>query len=215
MPSRNGWYVMSDSQNPTNNNAPNPPAGDGQQQTPPAPPAPQNEPPKGPQTLEEALAELEKWKHLSRENENRWKSASKERDELKQATMTEAEKALEQAKQEARQSALAEVGNRLVESELRRVAAEAGAQLPPVEFLNTSQFVGDDGLPVVDRIKTFVESLPKPAAGPEYSQDLGLGRQGSAVAGQLRRADLANMTYAEIAKARKEGRLDALMRGEL
>jgi len=166
-------------------------------------------------SIEELQAELEKWKHLSRENENRWKVASKERDELRQAAMTDAEKAIEQAKQEARNSALAEVGSRLVESELRAAAASVGVQLPPVEFINTSSLVGDDGLPQAERIKAFVESLPKPAAGPEYSQDLGLGRQGSSVAGQLTRADLATMTPQEIQKARAEGRLDALMRGEI
>lgn len=184
-----------------------------QQQTPP-PPAQNNEP-KGPQTVEEALAEVEKWKNLSRTNEQRWKDASKERDDLKAATMTDAEKAIEAAKQEARNSAYAEVGSRLVESELRAAAVTAGVQLPSFEFLNTTQFVGTDGLPNADRIKTFVESLPKAATGPEYSQDLGLGRQGSSVAGQLSRADLANMTPAEIQKARSEGRLDALMRGEI
>lgn len=197
---------MSDSQNTTNEST-TPPAGDNQQQnqgTPPAQPS-----------LEELIAERDKWKSLSRQNEDRWKEASKERDDLKAASMTDAEKALEQAKQEARNSAIAEVGTRLVESELRTAAVTAGVQLPSFEFLNTAQFVGDDGLPNADRIKTFVESLPKPATGPEYSQDLGLGRQGSAVAGQLSRADLANMTPAEIVKARSEGRLDALMRGEI
>lgn len=199
---------MSDSPN-TPNNEPNPPAGTAttQQQS-------QTTPPAQP-TYEELIAERDKWKNLSRTNEDRWKEASKERDDLKQASMTDAEKAVEQAKQEARNSALAEVGTRLVESELRTAAVTAGVQLPSFEFLNTSQFVGTDGLPNTEQIKRFVESLPKPAAGPEFSQDLGLGRQGSPVAGQLSRADLANMTPSEIAKARKDGRLDALMRGEI
>lgn len=166
-------------------------------------------------TVEQLQQELEKWKHMSRKNEENFEKASKERDALKAASMTDAEKAIEAAKQEARTSAYAEVGTRLVESELRSAAVTAGVQLPSFEFLNTSQFVGSDGLPNADRIKTFVESLPKPANGPEYSQDLGLGRQGSSLAGQLSRADLANMTPAEIAKARSKGQLDALMRGEI
>jgi hypothetical protein len=200
--------TMSESTNTTNDGT-TPPAGtdNSQQQnqgTPPAQP-----------TIEELIADRDKWKAMSRTNEDRWKEASKERDDLKQASMTDSEKALEQAKQEARNSALAEVGTRLVESELRTAAVTAGVQLPSFEFLNTSQFVDSNGLPDADRIKAFVESLPKPATGPEYSQDLGLGRQGSALAGQLSRADLANMTPQEIAKARSEGRLDALMRGEI
>lgn len=190
---------MSDSQNPTNQPADNEPSTQDQPQP----------------SVEELIAERDKWKALSRQNEERWKQASRERDELKQASMTEAEKALEQAKQEARSSALAEVGQRLVEAELRSAAATAGVQLPPTEFINTSSLVGDDGLPNMDRVKAFVESLPKPAAGPRFSQDLGLGRQGSGTPGQLTREDLVHMTPQEIMKARKEGRLDELMRGRI
>jgi len=190
----------------TNEPTTTPLAGDGQQQTttPPAQP-----------TLEDLQREVEKWKHLSRQNERNYNEARTELAKLREASMTEAEKALEQAKEQARSAALAEVGTRLVESELRAAAVTAGVQLPPFEFINTAPLVGSDGLPNSEQIKAFVESLPKPATGPEYSQDLGLGRQGSALAGQLRRADLANMTPAEIVKARNEGRLDALMRGEI
>lgn len=170
------------------------------------------EPVQTPPTVEELQAEVSKWKALSRQNETRWNEASKERDDLKAAQMTEAEKAIETAKNEGRTSAYSEVGSRLVEAELKAAAATAGATLPNMQFLNTSQFVGADGLPVADQINAFVSSLPK--ANP-YSQDLGLGRQGSPVAGQLTQADLSNMTPAEINKARSEGKLDALLRGDI
>lgn len=192
---------MSDSQNTTTENTSTAPEGN---TAPPAQP-----------TIEQLQADVDRWKALSRQNEKNYNDARTELSQLKEASMSDAEKALEQAKQEARNSAYAEVGSRLVESELRTAAVTAGVQLPSFEFLNTSQFVDSNGLPNADRIKSFVESLPKPATGPEFSQDLGLGRQGSAAAGQLSRADLANMTPAEIVKARSEGRLDAVMRGEI
>ncbi|WP_327294450.1 hypothetical protein [Streptomyces sp. NBC_01197] len=167
-------------------------------------------------TVEELIAERDKWKTLSRTNEDRWKEASQERDQLKQSGMTDQEKALEAARAEGRTSAYSEVGSRLVESELKAAAATNGVQLPDLKFVNTSQFVDANGLPVSDQINAFVTSLPKPATGSEFAQDLGLGRQGGAIGpDQLSHADLSNMTPTEINKARVDGRLDALMRGDL
>ncbi|MFF1450162.1 hypothetical protein ACFVYF_18785 [Streptomyces sp. NPDC058274] len=166
-------------------------------------------------TIESLTAEVDKWKALSRTNEQRWKDASSERDALKQAGMSDAEKAIEAAKAEARNAALSEVGTRLAEAELRALAASAGVDLPPADFLNMSRFVGNDGQVNADALSQFVSSLPKRDAPPAFRQDIGLGRQGSPGANQLTRADLSNMTPAEINKARQEGRLDALLRGEI
>ncbi|MFI0553416.1 hypothetical protein [Streptomyces scabiei] len=171
-------------------------------------------PPAPTPTVESLQAEIDKWKALSRTNEQRWKDASAERDQFKQASMTDAEKALEAARAEGRTAALSEVGTRLAEAELRALAASAGVDLPPAEFLNMSRFV-NDGQVNADALSEFVSSLPKRDAPPAFRQDIGLGRQGSPGANQLTRADLANMTPAEINKARQEGRLDSLLRGEI
>ncbi|MGK5496385.1 hypothetical protein [Streptomyces sp. URMC 125] len=168
-----------------------------------------------PELVQQLQAEVDKWKALSRTNEKRWHDASSEVEKLRQAQMTDAERALEQARTEGRQSALSEVGARLVDAELRAQAATAGVQLPPAEFINTAKFLNEDGTPNSELISQFVSSIPKPTAGPEFSQDIGLGRQGSPIAGQLTREDLSRMTPAEIVAARKEGKLDALMRGEI
>lgn len=165
-------------------------------------------------TVESLQAEVDKWKALSRTNEQRWKDASAERDQFKQASMTDAEKALEAARAEGRNAALSEVGTRLAEAELRALAASAGVDLPPADFLNMSRFV-NDGQVNADALSEFVSSLPKRDAPPAFRQDIGLGRQGSPGANQLTRADLSNMTPAEINKARQDGRLDALLRGEI
>ncbi|MDX3206059.1 hypothetical protein [Streptomyces scabiei] len=166
-------------------------------------------------TLEALQAEVDKWKSLSRTNEKRWQDASAERDALKQSGMTDAEKAIEAAKAQARSATLAEYGTRLADAELRAQAAKAGVELPPAEFLNLTKFVGEDGSVNADVIGTFVSSLPKPVAEPEFDQGLGLGRQGGSGVQQLTRDDLSRMSPQEINAARKAGQLDALMRGEI
>jgi hypothetical protein len=138
--------------------------------------------PKPPSTLEEALALLEeerksttKWKALSRQNEKKWEDASAERDQLKQSQMTEAEKAIEAARTEGRNSALSEISKDLITAELRIQAATAGATLPDFKFLNLDQLKGEDGRPNPDAVKSFVESLPK--AKEEFPDLQGAGKQ--------------------------------------
>lgn len=162
-------------------------------------------------------AEVDKWKNLSRQNEKNYNEARTELAGLKQSSMTDAEKAIEAAKTEARNAALSEVGERLVSAELRVQAATAGVTLPGAEFLNLRAFVGTDGSPNADQIKTFVASLPKPSTSPEFAQGIGLGRQSDAsyAAGQIGRDALSRMSPAEINAARKAGKLDALMKGDL
>ncbi|MDQ1016687.1 hypothetical protein [Streptomyces afghaniensis] len=175
------------------------------------------EAPKAP-TVEELQADVERWKTLSRQNEKNYNEARTELSKLQEASMTDAEKAIEKAKDEARNAALSEVGTRLVDAELRVQAATAGVTLPRPEFLNTSAFLGTDGVVNTEAIKAFVESLPKPSNAPEFAQGIGLGRQGdsgSYAAGQIGRDALSRMSPQEISAARKAGKLDALMKGDL
>ncbi|MFB7027176.1 MULTISPECIES: hypothetical protein [unclassified Streptomyces] len=175
------------------------------------------EPQKAP-TVEELQADVERWKSLSRQNEKNFNDARTELSKLKEASMTDAEKALEKAREEARNAALSEVGSRLVDAELRVQAATAGVTLPPAEFLNVSRFISADGSPDAAAIQSFVSSLPQPSQTPAFAQGIGLGRQGDSggyAAGQLGRDALSRMSPQEIAVARKKGQLDALMRGDL
>ena len=165
---------------------------------------------------QDLAAEVTKWKALSRTNEARWKDASKELDQLRQAQMSEADKALEQARNEARAATLAEVGGRLAAAELRAQAATAGVELPPADYLNLAAFIGDDGSPKPDAIASFVSSLPKPATEPEFPQGIGLGRHGgTSNPHQLTRAEYLRLSREDRLQARKDGRIDALMRGEI
>jgi hypothetical protein len=184
-----------------------------QQQPPATPPTPPVTP-----NVEQLQADVERWKALSRQNEKNYNDARTELSQLKEASMTDAEKALEKAREEARNAALSEVGSRLVEAELRVQAATAGVNLPPAEFLNVQRFIGADGSPDSAAIQTFVSSLPQPSKAPDFAQGIGLGRQGDSggyAAGQLGRDALSRMSPQDIAAARKAGKLDALMRGDL
>ncbi|MFD5308308.1 hypothetical protein [Streptomyces ardesiacus] len=134
------------------------------------------EPAKTPEELvAELTAERDKWKALSKKNEDNYKAVSKERDDLKASQMTEAEKAIEAARTEGRNSALSEVGTDLVSAEMAVQAAAAGVTLPPAEYLNVSKFLGEDGRPNKDAVKSFVESLPKAKA--EFPNLQGAGKQ--------------------------------------
>ncbi|MFH8346780.1 hypothetical protein [Streptomyces sp. NPDC018045] len=160
-------------------------------------------------------AEVEKWKAMSRKNEDRFKAASLELEGTRRSSLGDHEKALEAARTEARQAVAAEFSTRLAEAELRAQAAKAGVELPGVEYLNVAGFVSDDGGVNADLVTSFVSSLPKPAAGPEFAQGLGLGRQGGTAVPQLTREHMARMTPAQITAAKKAGKFDALQRGEV
>ena len=171
-----------------------------------------------PTTLEEALALLDaerqnssKWKGLSRTNEDRWKGVSTELEQIKTSQMTDTEKAIEQAKQEARNAALSEVGTDLVSAEMRVQASAAGVQLPDTQFLNLNSFLGSDGRPNAEAIQTFVSSLPKPQQ-QGYRQDLGLGRQGGNAPG-LSREEYNRMSREDRKKAREDGRVTSALLG--
>ncbi|MES9589970.1 hypothetical protein ABWK57_14075 [Streptomyces sp. NPDC094045] len=160
-------------------------------------------------------AEIEKWKALSRKNEDRFKTASQELDGFKQASLTDHEKAIEAARHEARTAVAGEFSTRLAEAELRAQAAKARVDLPGLEYLNVGSFVGEDGSVNTASITSFISSLPKPAEGPEFAQGLGLGRVGGTSVPQLTREDMAQMTPKQIVTAKKEGKFDALQRGEV
>ncbi|QLE71104.1 hypothetical protein FGW37_05350 [Streptomyces rectiverticillatus] len=119
-------------------------------------------------------AELEKWRAMSRENEKRWKQSTKELEQLRAAQMTDQEKAIADARLEARQAALAEVGTSLVEAEIRAQAASHGVTAP-TDYLDLTRFLGDDGRPDTELVLQFVSSLPKPASEPAFAPLNGAG----------------------------------------
>ncbi len=139
-------------------------------------PAPEVEAPQPPETPAEAgpTDELEKWKRMSRENEKRWKQASKELEDIRHAQMTDQEKAIEAAKAEAWKAARAEMGPSLVEAEIRAQAAAAGVTVR-ADYLDFSRFMAEDGRADRERVTELIDSLRKPETQPEFPQFMGTG----------------------------------------
>lgn len=110
-------------------------------------------------------AEAEKYKALSRKNEERAKSnaeKAKGYDDLKATQMTEQEKAVEAARVEARQAALTEAAPRLVGAEFRaalagRRTAEQVADL--IEDLDLSKYLTESGEVDTERVTKKAELL--------------------------------------------------------
>ena len=108
--------------------------------------------------LEEITKESRKWESRAKENGTK----AREYDEQRKAAMTEAERAVAEAEAKGRTAATAEFGKRLATSEIRAVAADAGADLAGVfDYLDLGRFVGEDGEPDEKAIKAFVDGLPK------------------------------------------------------
>ena len=138
-------------------------------------------------------AELDKWKSQARKHEERAKAnaqAAKELDQFKQATMSETEKAVAQAKAEGRMEALRDTGGKLAAAEIRAAAAGRLTQKQLDALLdgtNLAAFVDDDG--EVDRAKVskYVEGIAPAAEAPRNNgfPDLGQGARGTTGAGDM------------------------------
>ncbi|MER6380779.1 hypothetical protein ABT274_12450 [Streptomyces sp. NPDC001127] len=138
--------------------------------------------------------ELEKWKALSDENEKRWKAASKQLEELRAERMTDQEKALVQARADARQEALTELSATLTEAEIRAQAATAGVSVQ-TEYLDLTRFLGDDGRPDAERVAAYVAGQSATTAQPKFPQLMGAGhhRGGSNRVTSMDPTELANL----------------------
>ena len=159
-------------------------------------------------------AEVEKWKALSRKNEQQAKAnaqAAKELEEFKRSQLSDTDRIIEQTKLDTARAIRTEFAQKLVDAELK--AALNGRVLEGNALLefNRNSFITEDGETDTASIQSWVEAHSKTASLP--SPDLGQGARGSnPSASQIRsRDELNNMTTADILAARKDGRLDALM----
>lgn len=126
--------------------------------------------------------ELAKWKALSRKNEKAAKQAQRELDRLKQSTQTDAERAVEAAKEEGRKEALAKATEKVVKSEIK--AAATGKLANPglaLKLLDRDDFVDDDGEIDERALKRAIDDLIKENPG------LALRRGGGGFDGGARR----------------------------
>jgi hypothetical protein len=126
-------------------------------------------------------SEVEKWKAQARKHEERAKAnakAAQELDEFRKQSMSETEKAIEEARTAGRQQALTEAGAKIAAAELRAAAAGrmTGEQVDTlVDGLNLARFVGDDGEVNRDAVVQFVDGIAPQRTEPASLVDLGQG----------------------------------------
>lgn len=163
---------------------------------------------------EKLKAEVDKWKSLSRKNEQQAKAnlaAAKELEEIKKSQLSDTERLIAETKEQTAISVRREFAGKLVDAELKSQLngrlLDAGALLS----FDKSSFIDDDGNPNTEAIQSWVEAHSKTTDIP--APDLGQGTRGNNPSkAQIRsRDELQNMSPAEILQARKEGRLDSLM----
>lgn len=98
------------------------------------------------------------------------KAAKTEADKFRQSSMSEADKAIADARTAGRTEAVTEFGKRLARTEFDAIAGRRNADFDTasaLEWVDLSRFVGDDGEPDAKAIKAAVERLvPAPANGP-------------------------------------------------
>lgn len=164
--------------------------------------------------MDKLKAEVDKWKSLSRKNEQQAKSnmtAAKELEEIRKSQLTETEKLIEQTKSETALSVRREFATKLVDAELKAQlnsrVLEGGALLS----FDKSSFINDEGNVDSEAIQQWVEAHSRTADA--QIPDLGQGTRGNNPSkSQIRsRDELKNMSPTDILQARKEGRLDSLM----
>lgn len=136
-------------------------------------------------------AEAEKWKQQSRKHEDRAKAnatAAKELEDLKAKSMTDQEKAVNEAKEAGKAEARAETAAVLVKAEIRAVAGgrfEAEQLATIVDAINPAAFLTDDGEVDEAKVQKYVAGIapaqtdtdPDPLT--QQFPDLGQGARGS------------------------------------
>lgn len=152
----------------------------------PAAPAPAGPDPAAPAPEIDYKAELEKAQKESRKWEDRAKqnsAAKTELEKLREASMSDQEKAVEAARAEARAAMLKEFGGNLVDAEIKVAAAGRldDAQLEALlGVVDRSALLEEDGTVKADAVKAFVDRLaPAPAESARpLLPDLGQGARG-------------------------------------
>ena len=159
-------------------------------------------------------AEVDKWKSLSRKNEQQAKSngqAVKELDEIRKSQLTDTEKLIEQTREETSQAVRKEFAVKLVDAEFKSLLGGRSLDGSSLLDFDKSSFIQADGNIDSEAIQSWVEAHSKTAE--QAIPDLGQGARGKNPSkSQIRsRDELKSMSPAEIMAATKDGRLDSLM----
>lgn len=132
----------------------------------------------------EATEPVNEWKDkfegqrkVNRDLERKLRETEKANEQVRLASMTEAEKAVELARAETRAETLRTVGGRLVDAEVRAASAgrlDAEQVEALLEMLDRSRFITDDGDVDRDQIAAHVARFA-PAGPRRPSGDVGQG----------------------------------------
>ena len=99
------------------------------------------------------------------------RTAKTELDQVRQSSMSEAEKAIAEAEARGRTAATADFGKRLAKSALETAAAKRNPDfdVAGLEYVDISRLLGDDGEPDAKAITAAVERLvPAPPGAPSF-----------------------------------------------
>jgi hypothetical protein len=130
------------------------------------------------------VVEAEKWKQLARKHEERAKAnaqAAAELEELKRSMLSDTERAIEQAKAEARQATVAEYAGRLLDAKLETLLNGKTLTANAILAFDKSAFIQADGTVNDDAMRAWVDSNTATPATPAFP-DLGQGTRGNAPA---------------------------------
>ena len=122
-------------------------------------------------------AEARKWEQRAKDN----RAAATELEKQRKASMTEAEKAVAEAEQRGRTTAVQEFGKRLARTEFDAAAGRRNAEFDTAsifDWLDLAKFVGDDGEPDSKAITAAVERLVP--ATPQQPRGFEHGPRGQA-----------------------------------
>jgi len=185
----------------------------------PAPPASDTPPADQEPATPDLQSELDRWKAAARKHEDRAKAnyqAVKELEELKKSQMSETERAVKEAEERGRTSAVSEFGQKIAAAELKAALAGLVADTQGlIEDLNLAKFVTDTG----DVDTAAVTALKEKYAGlapaaPATPPNLYQGRQGPPAPGQLGQAEADHLARTDpdaLVRAKAEGRLNELL----
>jgi uncharacterized membrane protein YqiK len=159
-------------------------------------------------------AEIDKWKSLSRKNEQQAKAngtAAKELDDIKRSQLSDTEKLIEQTREETSLEIRKEYAAKLVDSELKSLLSNRSLDGSSLLDFDKASFILSDGNIDSEAIQSWVEAHSKTAE--PTNPDFGQGARGQNPGkSQIRHRDeLKGMSDVDILAATKDGRLDALM----
>ncbi|MEM9609936.1 MAG: hypothetical protein AAGA99_21125 [Actinomycetota bacterium] len=198
-----------------------PPPGDPDPKDPPPKEPDPKDPPPATDGGDEQLGEggkraLDAERAARKAADDRAKKAEAELDKLRQAGLSDHEKAVAEAKKTGAAEASAKYAATILAAEVKaaaasKVAPEAIDDLPRLLDLDPTELVGDDGTVDTARVKSAIDDAVKarpylaPKSGSRQDPDQGSGRGGATP--QLTKAQVEKMTPDEVATALAKGQL--------